>query len=338
MLEYYDTRVLKSSDAHGLADLHHLGLADRPGLCPTLFKHLGHDTRVLHELLVLGADGGEVAVKVFNERLLECLVAALVLFIKRRELGLATDELVDGVDVLGPTTRRVSDDTHDCLSKLVAGGEEWDGVAVALAHLAPVGTGHHSHLLGDERLGELEDILLEYTVELLCRVARILHMLLLVLSYGHHVCIVEKNIGGHEHRVVEGAHRNLLSFRLGFFVGVRALQVGHRGDGVEYPAELGVRRYLRLLIHGRLLRVEATGEVGHDALARETAHHLGILDEVECVVVGKENIGRIFARIEKVYKGLNRAEIVANMEVAGRLHPSEEYRFAHRRYDSMKNM
>ena len=221
----------------------------------------------------------------------------------------------------------VSHDAHDALRELVARGEERDNVPVTLAHLLPVGAGHHRDVRHDIWLGEREDIRFEDAVEFLRRVACYLDVLFLVSSHRHDSGVVEQDVGGHQHRVVEGPDVDLPILRLSIFESVSAHEVRHRGDCVEYPTELGVCRHIRLFEKGNFLWVEADGEICHHDFLCAPPHLLGILYRVQRVVVGDEDKGAVLPAFGELDELTHRAEVVADMQVASRLHAGDEDRF-----------
>mmetsp|Transcript_81524 Transcript_81524/g.209928 ORF Transcript_81524/g.209928 Transcript_81524/m.209928 type:complete len:223 (+) Transcript_81524:243-911(+) len=107
--------------------------------------------------------------------------------------------------------------------------------------------------LADQRLRYAEDVpllvcgLLVVPVHTLGDVARQVQVLHLVLTHRNLVCLVEKDVGGHEHGIGEEAeaHSPPLLHRL-FLVLRHLLEPGHRRLRVQQPGEL------RMLRHGRL--------------------------------------------------------------------------------------
>ena len=87
-----------------------------------------------------------------------------------------------------------------------------------------------------------------------------LHVLDLVLAHGDLVGVVEQDVGGHEHRVVEqpGADR-LLALALLLELG-HPPQLTHGGHAVEDPGQLGDDRHMALDEEDAALRVEPGGE------------------------------------------------------------------------------
>src|SRR4051812_188180 len=103
-------------------------------------------------------------------------------------------------------------------------------------------------------------------------------MLLLILSYRHDRCVIQKNVGCHEHRVVEGSDANFFILRLSVLEGVRALKVRHSSNCIEDPSKLGMRWNIRLLKERELRRVKTCGHIAGSKIEREFAHLRGVLD------------------------------------------------------------
>ncbi len=122
-------------------------------------------------------------------------------------------------------------------------------------------------------------------------------MLALVLAHRHELRAVEKNVGGHEHRVgVQPGGRVVLPL-LGRFV----LELRHpaglavAGDALHDPAELRMLRHVGLQEHHRTLGIDSGGEQLRSASVHALAKLLRIpagdcdrvqiRDEVERVVI-----------------------------------------------------
>ncbi len=174
------------------------------------------------------------------------------------------------------------------------------------------------------RFGERKNFFFENAVELFCSVARILDMLLLVLSHGNDSCVVEQNIGGHEHWVIERTNIELLALCFCVFVRVRAHEVRHRRDGVENPTELCVCGHIGLFEKYHFFWIKSDGNVGHDEFTRTAAHVFGILHRIECMVVGDENEGLVVARVSERYLLAHSTKIVADVEVASGFYARDE--------------
>ena len=131
----------------------------------------------------------------------------------------------------------------------------------------------------DERLAE-------GVVEADGDVACELHVLLLVLAHRHRVGLVEQDVGGLQHRVVEQRHADALALLPGGLVLElrHAPQLAHVGDGVEQPHHLAVGRHVALHEQDGALRIDARGEQQVDqvdGVAPQLGAHLAHGDGVQ---------------------------------------------------------
>ena len=179
----------------------------------------------------------------------------------------------------------------------------------ARAHGGQAGRGHHEGFAveGVEALGD---------------VAGQLEMLRLVVSHGHNGRLVEQNVGRHQHRVLQQpvAHR-FLHRRLGLVLG-HALQPADRSDAGEHPGQLRVRRHRRLHHNGALVRVDARRQVERGQFEDLGAQLGGVLVEGDRVQVYDTENGFVVGL--DAHPVLQRAQIIADVQVARGLHPGED--------------
>ena len=151
-------------------------------------------------------------------------------------------------------------------------------------------------------------------------------MLLLVLAHGHKVRLIQQDIRRHQGRIGEEAPVDVVGV-----LGALVLELGHaaqlaeHGVAVENPAQLRVLVDMALDKQGVLLRVQAAGDVlgqlGHGApaqLRRVLTHGDAVQVRHEVVAVKLIRQGRPV---------LHRAQIVAQVQVAGGLNTGEHYFF-----------
>ncbi len=204
---------------------------------------------------------------------------------------------------------------------------------VGLRHLLrAVAQGHHARgRAGDQRLGQREeavgiararDRLGEVVVEFLRDVAGELEMLLLVLADRHMRRVVEQDVGGHQLRIGVKPGRGVLAVLARLVLELRhAVQPAHPRHAIEDPGKLGVAGDLALVEHDVPLRIDAGGDEGRGHLARVPGQLVGVLEHGDGV--------QIDHAIEAVVLVLQRhefgdgAEIIAEMQIAGRLHAGE---------------
>ena len=225
-----------------------------------------------------------------------------------QRIGLgAADLLGDGVGVVGQVDARIV--RRVGLAHLLG--------AVAQAHDAGRGA-------EDQRLGDREEIRrVEVVVELDGDVARQLEVLLLVLADRHVRGLVDQDVGRHQRRIGVEAERGILAVLAGLLLELgHAVHPADTGHAVEHPGELGVRRHHRLVEDDLLLAVDAGGQEGRGDLARLRRQQLGILRLGDGVQV--DHAIEALVVVLQAREVADRAEIVAEVEIAGRLHAGQD--------------
>ncbi len=155
-------------------------------------------------------------------------------------------------------------------------------------------------------------------------------MLLLVVANRDMGAAVDENVGGHQARIGVETERGLLAVLAGLVLELRhAVHPTEARDAIEDPGELGMLRHGRLIENDMLFRIDAgrdeggcdrTDLVRHvlmDELGRQRMH---VDDAVDAVIAFLQR-----------HELADRAEIVAEMEIAGRLDAGENdfLEFAH---------
>ena len=154
-------------------------------------------------------------------------------------------------------------------------------------------------------------------------------MLLLVLAHGHVRGAVGQDVGGHQHGVVVEPDGGVLAVLAGLL-----LELGHAAEpaqprhAVEDPGELGVLANLALVEQDARLGIDARGDVGgrHRAdlagkLGRAAPHRYRLRDGVH-VDHAEDALVRLLHG-DPLHHG---AQVVAKVQVAGRLHAGEDAR------------
>ena len=129
---------------------------------------------------------------------------------------------------------------------LLGGLEHADGVALALAHLGVAVQAQHARGCREQGLA-LGEGLPVARVEVAGHLAGELHVLDLVLAHGHDLALVDEDVRGLQHGVVQQADVHGGPELVALVLELRhALQLPERRDGVEDPREVGVARHLGL--------------------------------------------------------------------------------------------
>ncbi len=236
------------------------------------------------------------------------------LLLARQRLGIGlglADLLRDGVGVVGQVDARI-------IGRL------------RLRHfLGAVAQAHHPRRRPlDDRLRLREERIAvavrvdrgaEIVVEFLRDVARQLEMLLLVLADRNVGRAVDQDVGRHQVRIDVQTDRGVLAVLAGLLLELRhAVEPAHARDAVEHPGELGVLGHLALVEDDVLVRVDAAGDEGGGHLARRLRQLGRILPDRDGVQVDHA-IDAVVALLQR-HEFHDGAEIIAEVQVAGRLH------------------
>ena len=150
-------------------------------------------------------------------------------------------------------------DAHDLFAGGLLFAKDFNGVAVALAHLLAVDAGDEGGFFADLGFGNHEGLAILF-IELDGDVTGHFHVLLLVLAHRDDVGIVEQNVSRHEHGIGKETviHGNALGGLV--FEGVPLFQQAHGGECGEEPGEFGDFGDIRLAEENGFLGIEAAGE------------------------------------------------------------------------------
>ena len=148
-------------------------------------------------------------------------------------------------------------------------------------------------------------------------------MLLLVLADRHMRRVIEQNVGGHQVRIDVKPRARVLAVLAGLLLELRhAVEPAEPRHAIEDPGKLGVAGDLALIEDDVLLRIDAGGDEGRRHLAGVVRELVGVLEHGDGV--------QIDHAIEALMLGLERhefgdgAEIIAEMQIARRLHARED--------------
>ncbi len=179
----------------------------------------------------------------------------------------------------------------------------------ARAHRRQLRRGHHERF-AVQRIESLRDV------------ARQLQMLRLIVAHRHDRGLVQQNIGGHQHRVLQQPVADcLLALRLGLVLR-HALQPSDRGHARQHPRELGVRRNRRLHHQRRMLRIDADRE-------QHARQLLDLRPQLTGLLVKRDRV-QVYDAIDAIVVVLDfgpvlqRPEIIADVRAAGGLNAGED--------------
>mmetsp|Transcript_27436 Transcript_27436/g.66741 ORF Transcript_27436/g.66741 Transcript_27436/m.66741 type:complete len:347 (+) Transcript_27436:206-1246(+) len=312
--------------------------------CCAVLQNVGEDFRILGDFIVLLPDRTELLHHGIRHERLKLAPAqfrdfAQELFHGPIRGGAVNVEEVRRLRPLGvvvlDTEERVRLASLDLVRYLLRCVEEVDSREIRrcrFAHLAcPVLKRHDSRgALLDHGLGLLEDRpgsapkllrlvpLAVLVVEPPRDVPGELQVLLLVLSDRNQIGLVEQDVAGHEHRVVEEADADALPLLLRLLLELdHPLKPAEGRRAVEQPRQLRVGRHVRLHEDVRLGRVDAAGDVQgrglHHRLLQLLRHVRGG-DGVEV-----HDAEEVLVLVLVVNPLLDRAEVVPQVDRPGRL-------------------
>ncbi len=149
-------------------------------------------------------------------------------------------------------------------------------------------------------------------------------MLLLVLAHRHMGGAVGQDVGGHEHRVGVEPDAGGLAVLAGLVLELgHAVEPAQPRDAIEDPGELGMGRHLALVEHDRARRVDAGGEERGGDLSDLRLQLGRVLPQGDRVQVDDAVEALRLARLH-LHEPLHGAEIIAEMQVPGRLDAGED--------------
>ena len=166
----------------------------------------------------------------------------------------------------------------------------------------------------------------EIVVELLGDVARQLEVLLLVLADRHVRGAVGQDVGRHQDRIGVEADGRVLAVLAGLLLELRhAIEPAEPGHAIEDPGQLGVLEHLALVEEDALLRDRARrpcrlrSPCGSGPCSSAGSCHT----VMACMSTTQKMHSCVFCISTQLHHG---AQIVAQMQVAGRLHAGEDAR------------
>ncbi len=143
-------------------------------------------------------------------------------------------------------------------------------------------------------------------------------MLLLVLADRHMGGAINQNVGRHQRWIRIESDRGILPVLAGLLLELgHAVEPAEAGDAIEYPGELGVFGDLALVEHDVFFRIDAAGDKGGGDFADRLGQFRGLLPHGDRVQI--DDAIDAVVTVLQFDEALDGAEIVAEMQVAGRL-------------------
>ena len=159
----------------------------------------------------------------------------------------------------------------------------------------------------------------EVVVEFLRDVARQFEVLFLVLADRHMGRAIDQNVGRHQRRIGVEPDGGVLAILAGLFLELRhAIEPAEPGDAIEHPGQFGVLGDLALVEHDVFFRIDAAGDERRGHLADGLRQFGRLLPDRDGVQID-DAINAVVAVLQ-FDKALDGAEIIAEVQVAGRLH------------------
>src|SRR5205085_948543 len=130
--------------------------------------------------------------------------------------------------------------------------------------------------------------------------------------------LVEQDVGRHQHRVRIKAQPGVLALLAGLFLELgHPVQPAERGQTAEQPSQLGMGADRALIEDDAALGVDPGGDIGGCDLAGRLAQFVGVLRQGQRVQI--DDAEDAFVIVLQRDPVADRAEIVAEMQIAGRL-------------------
>jgi hypothetical protein len=148
-------------------------------------------------------------------------------------------------------------------------------------------------------------------------------MLALIVTHGHAIDVVEKDVGGHQQRIREQAHASRFLAAFGRLVLElrHTAQFAHAGDAFEQPGQLAVLAHVALREQHRRVWIEPDGEKQGGHVKRRATQLFGISGDGQGVEVHQAvEVGSLVLIGDPPTQ---RAQVVAEMDVTGGLHTRE---------------
>ena len=155
-------------------------------------------------------------------------------------------------------------------------------------------------------------------------------MLLLIGANGHKIGLIKQDIRRHQHRIGEQAAVDVVGVLARFVLKLRhARKLAHVGIAVENPGKLRVLMDVGLEKDDVLFRIQSAGEENGQRAQAGLAQLRGILANGDGVQIDDGIKTVVF--VLKHLKIAQRADIIAQREVAGGLYAGEDAFFCFHR-------
>ena len=200
---------------------------------------------------------------------------------------------------------------HDLLGDGFLVIAEIEAVSFGFTHLTgTIETGHFDSLVGEMEGGGFFEVLdIIDSIESTGEKTRHFHVLFLVLSYGHFVCLVHQDIGSHETGISEQTGVDVIGLFAHFLLeGSDALEFAQIGVHIEVQIEFEYLFDVRLYVYRCFLRIDATSEVFRQDGLDRIAYVFRRRVRGQRVPIGDEEHTIVF--VLHLHEGLDRTKIV----------------------------
>ena len=148
-------------------------------------------------------------------------------------------------------------------------------------------------------------------------------MLFLVFADRHMGCLIEQNIGGHKIGIDVKPDRGFFAVFAGFFLKLRhPIEPAHARHAIQHPSQFGMVRHLGLVKDNMVFRVDPGGNKSGRHFTRIGGQFLRVLKHGNGVQI--DHAIKTFMAVLQGDKIANGAQIIAEMQIAGRLYAGQD--------------
>ena len=215
--------------------------------------------------------------------------------------------------------------THNLLSYSLLVVAEVDAVAFRLTHLtASIQTGHLNGFVGKmERLRLLEILDVIYAIEATCKQTRHLHILFLIFTYRHLVCLVHQDVRSHQAWISQQTCIDIIGLLAHLLLErCNALQLTQISVHIQIEIQLQHLLNIALNIYRSLLGINSASEIFAQDSFYRVAYIIRRRMGGQRVPIGDEEHAVVF--VLHLHETLDRSEIVTKVQIARRTYSAND--------------